>query len=55
MDFGITLDVQGRSPIILAIKVSFRVAREEIENVVILCWCRLHRSGMHSGINLGVN
>lgn len=37
-DFGLTQGFQNRTPIYEAIKVSFRVAREEINSAVILCF-----------------
>ena len=52
MDFVLSYGIQDRTPIFLALKVSFRVVREDIKNARRPSYCvgRPDRSGIENGI-----
>ena len=50
MDFVLSYGIQDRTPIFLALKVSFRVIREDIKKTPSYCVGRPDRSGIENGI-----
>ena len=50
MDFVLSYGIQNKTPIFLALKVSFRVVREDIKKTPSYCVGRPDRSGIENGI-----
>ena len=50
MDFVLSYGIQDKTPIFLALKVSFRVVREDIKKTPSYCVGRPDRSGIENGI-----
>ena len=51
MDFFLSYGIQGRTPIFLALKVSFKVVREDIKKMPSYCVGRPDQSGIEYGIS----
>ena len=50
MDFVLSYGIQDRTPIFLALKISFRVVREDKKKTPSYCVGRPDRSGIENGI-----
>ena len=50
MDFVLSYGIQDRTPIFLALKVSFRVVRKDIKKTPSYCVGRPDRSGIENGV-----